>query len=112
MPHNPPRPRTLDDAAIKRMKQEAAREPRRLWHDLGELAALLKKRAAAGKTVTMKASTAAFVAAHIETAAAKPTRDEVARLICARKCESLCYDCLGRANMVVAAYGHSIEGTG
>lgn len=74
-----------------------------------ELSAALIERGRAGREVRLSADTAFRVGLwlrHIETL---PTRNEVAMMICRRKeaerCAAPCYECAGRANKVVAAYG-------
>lgn len=78
------------------------------WSNEAELAALIKARAWARKSVVLSPDTALFVAIKMETAALKPTREEVARVFCDRRCEKVCYLCSGKANLITQKYGHSL----
>jgi hypothetical protein len=84
------------------------REDRR-WRDLFELACWISERAHTGKRVILSPSTAHVVAAQLSTAHAKPTRNEVALMICRQRCASPCYECTGRANIIVNAYGARLD---
>lgn len=81
----------------------------RRWKDESDLAARMLVLAQAGRRVVLTPETARIVAAKLITAARKPTRNGVARLICSSKCERLCYHCLGVANMIVNEYGERLE---
>lgn len=83
------------------------------WNTAAELSALILAKASAGRRVELSPDTAYRVALWLRRVEAIPTRDEVALMICGRigrgeSCphESSCFNCLGRANIVVAAYGH------
>lgn len=69
----------------------------------------MRKRARAGMRVILAPDTAMIVAGHLETAQAKPTRDEIAFMICRRgeasRCQEPCYQCTGLANVIMRAYG-------
>lgn len=83
------------------------------WKTEADLAALLLARSAAGRKVVLSPETAHFVGLKLMTASAKPTRDEVAKLICASKCAAPpCYGCRGLANIIVHAYGQSVDSAG
>lgn len=81
----------------------------RKWETLRDLAALIIARAAAGKPVRLSPDTARVVGAKLMTADAKPTRDEVARLLCTHKCPEPCYYCRAKANGVVRVYGERVD---
>lgn len=85
----------------------------RNWRDEAELAARIAYRARLGKKVVLSPATAAIVAEHLRTAAAKPTRDEVAMMICrlgeSNRCVEPCYSCKATANVVVSAYGRRLD---
>jgi hypothetical protein len=81
----------------------------RRWTSEKDLAAMLIVRGHEGRQVKLSADTALFVGLKLITVSEKPTRNEVARLLCSCKCGDLCYACLGKANMIVNRYGHSIE---
>lgn len=108
MGHNPPRPQGLDRDSVERVADEISKRRKQPWNDLGELADLLHKKAQADKPITITAGTAAFIASHLKTAHAKPTRDEVAHLLCKHDCKAPCYECKGRANEIVRIYGERI----
>lgn len=82
----------------------------RRWKTVEELATMIAGRGHAGRTVTLAADTAIFVGAHLSTVAKKPTRNEVARLMCRNSCQELCVLCVGTANKICNAYGSNIEG--
>lgn len=88
----------------------------RHWGTLAELAASLIERGKAGRRVVLSPHTAYLVGIKLETAEAKPDRDEVALLIClrgeARRCSAPCFECRGRANAVVRAYGDRMPRSG
>ncbi|MBN9243370.1 MAG: hypothetical protein J0I98_11300 [Mesorhizobium sp.] len=116
--HNPKRPEGLDSAAAAKIAGEVDRRrpepaPNRRWRDLFELACWISGRANAGKRVILTPATAAIVASRLVAEQSKPTRDEVALMICRRReterCEEPCYDCRGRANIVVSAYGCRLD---
>jgi len=73
----------------------------RTWNGIRDLAGALIAKGRSGRRAVLSPDTAHF--------AAKPTRDDVARLICSWKCAEPCFECRGRANSVVAAYGHNPE---
>jgi hypothetical protein len=77
--------------------------------ELIELACWISERAHTGKRVILSPSTAHVVAAQLSTAHAKPTRNEVALMICRQRCASPCYECTGRANIIVNAYGARLD---
>lgn len=66
---------------------------------------MILARSHAGKTVRLNPETAYLVGLRLMTADTKPTRDEVARMICDSKCERLCVPCTFKANAIVRAYG-------
>lgn len=78
----------------------------RQWNKLSDLAAMLIVRARQRKKVVLLPDTAHVVGLHLMTAAAKPTRDDVAALICDSKCRELCIPCILKANLIAAAYGN------
>lgn len=79
----------------------------RRWKSISELAAAIEARARSGRTVTLSAETAFQIASKLYTVDAKPTRDAIALMICRQKvkCSVGCFECTGRANVVVRAYG-------
>jgi hypothetical protein len=79
----------------------------RKWKTISELAELLIERGRANKTVTLSADTAMFVGLNVIDVAAKPNRDDLARMLCRYKCAELCYACKGKANEICHAYGCS-----
>lgn len=81
----------------------------RKWSTLSDLAAMIIARSAAGKPVRLAPDTARLVGAKLMTADAKPTRDEVARLLCSQKCVEPCYYCKAKANAVVQVYGQRVD---
>lgn len=114
MAHGPKRPQGLDGkataqvAASLKLEQPAPPAERR-WRDEFELAVWMSDAAHMGKHVRLTPATAQIVACHLSTIAAKPTRDEVALMICGRgeagRCQEPCTTCRGKANIVVQAYG-------
>ncbi len=80
----------------------------RVWRNEKELAELLIARYNAGRNVLLTPETAHFIGLHLMTASEKPTRDEVAKLLCSHKCQDLCYHCQGTANLIVRAYGERV----
>jgi hypothetical protein len=112
--HGPKREPGLDSAATARLAaslQKPDLPPRedRRWRDLFELACWISERAHAGKRVVLSPTTAHVVAAQLSVAHARPTRNEVALMICRRQCEVPCYECTGRANVIVHAYGARLD---
>lgn len=81
----------------------------RKWANIEELANLILERSRAQKTVTLSADTAMFVGLKLQKVDAKPSRDDVARILCNGGCEALCYMCRGKANEICAAYGSSMD---
>lgn len=83
----------------------------RPWKTEAELAALIMQKADQKKRVMLTPETAMFVALKLATVSTKPTRNEVALMICRmkEKCSRPCFECMGRANVVVAAYGQRLE---
>ena len=83
------------------------------WRDLAELTARIEKLARSGKPVHLTPATASVVADQLRVAMSKPTRDEVALLICgpgrAGRCQVPCYECRGHANLILQAYGCRFE---
>lgn len=77
----------------------------RRWTDEKDLGYLLIGRAQKGKSCLLSPDTAYFVGLKLLTAGEKPTRDEVAMLLCSSRCERPCYACTCRANEIVRAYG-------
>lgn len=77
----------------------------RPWTNEKDLAALLLARAHAGRRVILLPDTAMFVGVKLMTVAEKPSREEVARVLCNSKCERPCYLCTGIANRLVRLYG-------
>lgn len=75
------------------------------WRDQEELAELLQQRGRTNRKAVLSPSTALYVGAKLEKESTKPTRDDIARLLCDSKCKDLCYSCLGRANIITQAYG-------
>lgn len=84
------------------------------WRTLTELAHFLIARGQAGREALLSPATAHLVGIKLETAEAKPDRDEIALMICRRKetdrCSEPCFECKGRANIIVRAYGHTTHG--
>ncbi|QDB99688.1 hypothetical protein [Mesorhizobium sp. 8] len=118
MSHNPKRPEGLDSAAAAKIASEISRRqpepaPSRRWRDLYELACWISGRANEGKRVVLSPATATIVALKLAAEHEKPTRDEVALMICQRgeanRCTEPCYTCRGRANIVVQAYGCRLD---
>jgi hypothetical protein len=115
MAHNPPRVWFTDEHArdVARSAAKELRQAAQNWRDLKDLAGYIGQLARLGEHVTLTPRTAHIVAAQLETAAAKPTRDEIALMICRRgeanQCQEPCYDCRGRANIVVRAYGCRLD---
>ena len=81
---------------------------RRNWTTLTELAELLIARANAKKPVSLTPDTAYLVGLKLMTVDTKPTRDEVAMLLCSSKCSDPCFTCRGTANIVVRVYGERL----
>lgn len=77
----------------------------RPWNTEKELAELMLARANAKKRVVLTPDTAMFVGMKLMTVSEKPTREEIARILCKAKCETCCYLCIGTANEIVHAYG-------
>lgn len=80
----------------------------RVWRNEKELAELLIARYNSGRNVVLSPETAHFVGLKLMTASEKPTRDEVAKLLCTAKCQKLCYNCQGTANLIVRVYGQRV----
>jgi hypothetical protein len=95
-------------ASLDRPPPLPPREDRR-WQGLFELACWISERAHSGKRVILSPSTAHVVAAQLSTAHAKPSRNEVALMICRQRCNAPCYECTGRANIIVHAYGARLD---
>lgn len=81
----------------------------RAWENEKELADLIMERAKENKHVRLSPNTAQFLALKLYTASEKPTRDDIVKAICDSRCDKPCYPCLGKANVIVRAYGHSIK---
>ena len=81
------------------------------WPTMEALAEAIYASAKARKLVVLTPDTASLVAGALRRSGAKPTRDEIATMICrSRKCgETRCYNCTGLANVIVEAYGESWE---
>ena len=115
MSHNPARPKSLDDKALALIagQVEAKKKIARSWEDLADLARQMNAKADAGMQVVLKPDTAKLIAFHLSICHVKPTRDEVALLICRRSsreaCDQPCFECAGRANAVVNAYGFRLN---
>lgn len=83
--------------------------PRR-WKTDTDLYESIRARAEAGKQVVLSPDTALFIALRLRDAAKeKPTRNQIARLLCVGKCEELCIGCIGSANKIARAYGASVD---
>jgi len=112
MSHRPGRPQGLDQSEAERIAREIDRR-RRPWGDLAELSEWIARRARAGRNVILSPWTAGIVAAHLEKAAAKPSRDEIALMVCRLgsrdRCKEACMECTGRANEIVRAYGCRLD---
>lgn len=76
--------------------------------DEKELGEALKERGHAGRKAVLSPETAIFVGVKLLTASKKPTRDEVAKMICGLNCKDICYTCIGKANLIVRAYGSRV----
>lgn len=104
-PKRPPHS-SADEVAKVGIKLDKRRYP---WHDLSDLSTRMAKKAHAGMTVTLSPGTAAIVAHHLSTVEAKPTRNEVALMVCRagskHRCAFPCTGCIAIANVVVDAYG-------
>lgn len=63
------------------------------------------------RRVVLSKSTAYIVAARLQQEGGKPTRNEIAQMVCGRSSCPLfpCYECTGKANVIVAAYGERLE---
>lgn len=83
--------------------------PSERWQTLAALADAIRAKAKAKKNVILSPETANMVAHALEHADAKPSRNEVAMMICRLKCSVRCYTCTGVANVIVNAYGESWE---
>lgn len=83
----------------------------RKWSTTKELADLILAKANAGKTVTLSPDTALFAGMNLERVDAKPSRREVALLLCTSKskCSEPCTGCIGKANPIVRVYGQRLE---
>ncbi|OCX12721.1 hypothetical protein QV13_24290 [Mesorhizobium hungaricum] len=119
MSHNPRREPGLRPDEVARVAASLVRETpapaeNRRWRDLFELACWISERAAMSKRVILSPPTAHIVAHQLSKCHEKPTRDEVALMICRRgeggRCDDPCYECRGKANIVVAAYGCRLDG--
>lgn len=78
----------------------------RIWKSETELALMLIQRGHFERRgAYLTAETANFVGLRLMRNQEKPTRDEVAKLLCQRQCTNRCYECTGRANVIVSAYG-------
>ena len=95
-------------ASLDRPQPLPPREDRR-WSDLFELAVWISERAHTGKRVILSPTTAHVAAAQLAVAHAKPSRNEVALMICRQRCAAPCYDCTGKANVIVHAYGARLD---
>jgi hypothetical protein len=110
MSHGPKRepglsPEAAAQLAASLKKPELPPREDRRWRNLFELVCWISERAHLGKRVVFSPSTAHVVAAQLSTANAKSTRNEIALMICRRGCNAPCYECTGRANVIVHAYG-------
>lgn len=81
----------------------------RKWSSIEELANMILERGRSGNRVTLTAETAYFIGLKLQKVDAKPTRNEVARLLCGGKCADLCYACISKANQICAAYGSGLD---
>lgn len=85
----------------------------RAWKNVADLVYMMRACARDAKPVILSPGTALVVAAQLDKADAKPTRDDIALMICKRgqrhRCEAPCYECRGKANVVVHAYGAALE---
>ena len=80
---------------------------------VNDLAMTLIARGEDGRHVKLTPATAYRIGLLLRTSDAKPTRDEVAILICRQKstdrCKEPCFECCGRANEIVRAYGQRVD---
>ena len=81
----------------------------RQWQNIEQLVALILRRAQQQKHVTLTADTAHFIALNLQKVDLKPSRNEVARMVCGGSCEVLCFGCIGKANVICNAYGSSLD---
>lgn len=80
----------------------------RNWKTEKDLAAMLLVRASTRRRVVLAPETAHFVGLKLMTASEKPTRNEIALLLCTSKCSTPCYACTGKANVIANAYGSRV----
>lgn len=81
----------------------------RKWTTINDLANMILERGRSGRTVTLSDETAFFVGLKLQQVDAKPTRNELARMLCSGRCSELCYSCLSKANEICAAYGSGMD---
>lgn len=81
----------------------------RKWSNIEELANMILERGRSGGRVTLTSETAYFIGLKLQQVDAKPTRDDVARILCNARCAELCYMCTGKANEICAAYGSGLD---
>lgn len=81
----------------------------RKWSNIEDLASMILERARSGKQVTLASDTALFIGLKLQQVDAKPTRDDVARILCNARCVEICYMCTGKANEICAAYGCGMD---
>lgn len=80
----------------------------RQWQTETDLAAMLLARGHEGRVARLAPETAIFVGAKLMTVGAKPTVEDVVKILCTSKCEHACYACKGKANLITRAYGFSL----
>jgi hypothetical protein len=77
----------------------------RPWQIEKDLAALLLARSRRNRPSIITPDTAVLIADALMHQGDKPTRNEIALMLCSSRCTAACYACMGRANIVAAAYG-------
>jgi hypothetical protein len=81
----------------------------RRWSNIEELANMILERGRSGNQVTLTADTALFIALKLQKVDSKPSRNDVARMLCKGQCVDLCYLCTSKANEICAAYGSGMD---
>ena len=76
------------------------------WSNEAELAMLLIVRGNEKRGVRLEPETALLIGRRLMQAQSKPSRNEIAKMICSgMRCTKPCYDCTAKANVIVSAYG-------
>ena len=75
------------------------------YRNLHDLADQLRKASHEGRYPKLTPQTAALVASALVAFATRPSRESIAlAAFCTRKCQSICYQCYGKANLVCRIY--------